>query len=344
MSEFNLLHQIAEAKLIGRGGAGFPVADKWQRMKEHQSEKKYVVCNGSEGEPDVKKDWHILFNFPEKVFQGMILAMDFLETKEGCLYLNRDYYEKLKEKLDPLFKKCLDYGYLINLFLEKPSYIGGETGSLLNSIEGKKTQPRLKPPSPSITGINGVPVLLQNVETFYDIALVAEGKYEKKRFVTINNTQNEGVFALDRDASVAEALKSTDNYPDSAFFVQVGGGASGNVFHKQQLDEQFLAGCASITLYPLETDVLQVLRQWADFYARESCGKCTPCREGTWQVKSLVDQALLNSQADEELWQKILTIANDMEKTSICGLGQALIVPLTSYYQNVWQEIKNDQN
>jgi NADH:ubiquinone oxidoreductase subunit F (NADH-binding) len=340
MSEFNLLHQIADAQLIGRGGAGFPVADKWRRMKEHQSNKKLVVCNGSEGEPDVKKDWYILLNFPEKVFQGMMLAMDFLETKESYLYLNRDYYQKLKKELDPLFKKYLDEGYLINLFLEKPSYIGGETGSLLNSIEGKKAQPRLKPPSPSISGINGVPVLLQNVETFYDIALVAEGKYENRRFVTINNTQNEGVFALDRDLTVAEALKSTDNYPDFTFFVQVGGGASGNVFHKKQLDEQFLAGCASITLYPLETDVLHILRQWADFYAKESCGKCAPCREGSWQVKRLVDQALLDNQADEELWKKILIIVNNMEKTSICGLGQALIVPLKSYYQNVWQEIK----
>jgi NADH:ubiquinone oxidoreductase subunit F (NADH-binding) len=344
MSEFNLLYRIAEAKLIGRGGAGFPVADKWKRMKEHQSDKKYVVCNGSEGEPDVKKDWYVLDNFPEKVFQGMVLAMDFLETKEAYLYLNRDYYQKLKEKLDPLFKKYLADGYLINLFLENPSYIGGETGSLLNSIEGKKAQPRLKPPSPSITGINGVPVLLQNVETFYDIALVAEGKYENKRFVTINNSQNVGVFALNRDLTLAEVLKTTNNYPDSVFFVQVGGGASGNVFHKQQLEQEFLTGCASITLYPIETETLEILRQWADFYEKESCGKCTPCREGTWQIKKIVDQALIKKDIDEKLWQKILTIANNMEKTSICGLGQAFIVPLTNYYQNVWQEIKNDKN
>ena len=340
MSEFNLLDQIARAELLGRGGAAFPVADKWRRMKEHQSEKKYVVCNASEGEPDVKKDWHILANYPEKVFQGMVLAMDFLETKEGFLYLNADYYQRLKAQLDPLFKKYMAKGYLINLFLEEPSYIGGETGALLNSIEGKKTQPRLRPPSPSITGINGVPVLLQNVETFYDIALVAEAQYQNQRFVTINNAQNEGVFALDRDLTVEQVLKTTNNYPTEEFFVQVGGGASGVVLHQNQLGQATLSGCASITIYPINTDVLQILKMWADFYTKESCGKCTPCREGSWQIKRLVDQSIIDKKINEELWQRILTIANNMEKTSICGLGQALIVPLKTYYQNIWLKRK----
>lgn len=336
MSEFNLLEKIAKAELLGRGGAAFPVADKWRRMKEYQAPKKYVVCNGSEGEPDVKKDWHILKNFLEKVFQGMVLAMDFLETKEGFFNLNADYYQELKDQLDALFKKYLADGYSINLYLEKPSYIGGETGALLNSIEGKKTQARIKPPSPSITGINGVPVLLHNVETFYDIALVADDQYQKKRFVTINNTENEGVFALNRDLSVEEVLKTTNNYPDQEFFVQVGGGASGVVLHQDQLRQKPLTGCASITIYSITTEPLKMLKLWSDFFERESCGKCTPCREGTWQIKRLVDQAITENKLDEQLWQKILTIAHNMEKTSICGLGQALIVPLKTYYQNIF--------
>lgn len=336
MSEFDLLEKIAKAELLGRGGAAFPVADKWRRMKEYQAPKKYVVCNGSEGEPDVKKDWHILKNFPEKVFQGMVLAMDVLETKEGFFNLNADYYQELKDQLDALFKKYLADGYLINLYLEKPSYIGGETGALLNSIEGKKTQARIKPPSPSITGINGVPVLLHNVETFYDIALVADDQYQKKRFVTINNTENEGVFALNRDLSVEEVLKTTNNYPDQEFFVQVGGGASGVVLNQDQLRQEPLTGCASITIYPITTEPLKMLKLWSDFFERESCGKCTPCREGTWQIKRLVDQAITENKLDEQLWQKILTIAHNMKKTSICGLGQALIVPLKTYYQNIF--------
>jgi NADH:ubiquinone oxidoreductase subunit F (NADH-binding) len=344
MSELNLLQQIAEAELVGRGGAAFPVAYKWRRMKEHQASKKYVVCNGSEGEPDVKKDWHILANFPEKVFQGMVLAMDFLETKEGFFNLNADYYQQLKDQLDPLFKKYLAEGYLINLYLEKPSYIGGETGALLNSIEGKKAQPRIKPPSPSIAGINSVPVLLQNVETFYDIALVAEGQYQQQRFVTINHSENEGVFALNRDLSVEEALKSTNNYPDQEFFVQVGGGASGVVLHQDQLAEAKLIGCASITIYPITKKPLEMLKLWADFFEEESCGKCTPCREGTWQIKRLIDESIIENKLDEYLWQKILIIANNMEKTSLCGLGQALIIPLKTYYQNIWLKQHHAQN
>lgn len=344
MSEFNLLDKIAQAKLTGRGGAAFPVADKWRRMKEHRAEKKYVVCNASEGEPDVKKDWHILAHFPEKVFQGMVLAMDYLATKEGFLYLNSDYYPALKEQLDPLFKKYFEAGYLINLYLKKPSYIGGETGALLNSIEGKKAQARIKPPSPSITGINGVPVLLQNVETFYDIALIAEDKYQNQRFVTINHGQNEGVFALDLDLSVEAALQATANYPEEEFFVQVGGGASGVVLHQTQLNQAPLSGCASITIYPISTTAEQMLTGWANFYAQESCGKCTPCREGTWQIKRLVDQAINDKKIDELFWQSVLTIANNMKKTALCGLGQSFIVPLQSYYQNIYLKQKNDQD
>ncbi|NLG06129.1 MAG: hypothetical protein GX559_00305 [Candidatus Pacebacteria bacterium] len=339
MAELNLLSQIAQAKLLGRGGAAFPVAKKWHRIKEHPAPKKYVVCNGSEGEPDVKKDWHILLNYPDRVFQGIILAMNFLGTKEAFFYLNADYYQQLQAGLDPLFKQAAAAAYQINLVLGKPSYIGGEAGALLNTIEGKPTQPRIKPPSPSITGINGVPVLLQNVETFYDIALVYAGTYQNQRFVTINQGQNEGVFALNRDVNVEQALKDTGNYPDFAFFVQVGGGASGVVLHQEQLAEAPLTGCASITIYPINSAVLDMLSLWSNFFAAESCGKCAPCREGSKQVKKLIDQAIIEQKIDETLWQKILAIAGSMEKSSICGLGQALIVPLKTYYQNVYLKL-----
>jgi len=165
---------------------------------------------------------------------------------------------------------------------------------------------------------------------------VAEGQYQNQRFVTINNAENEGVFALDRNSTVEQALKVTNNYLAEEFFVQVGGGASGVVLHQNQLGQAALSGCASITIYPINTDVLQMLKMWVDFYVKESCGKCTPCREGTFQVKRLVDKAIIDKKIDEELWQKILIIANNMEKTSICGLGQALIVPLKTYCQNIW--------
>lgn len=337
MSKFDLLRQIAQAKLTGRGGAAFPVADKWQRIQEHQSEKKYVVCNASEGEPGVKKDFYILQHFPERVIQGMVLAMDFLGTKEAYLYLNRDYHAELKERLEPLFKQALAKGFLINLFLENPSYIGGESGALLNTIEGKKTQPRNKPPSPSITGINGAPVLLHNVETFYDIALVAAGKYLGQRFVTISGGQNDGVFALKEDLSVAEALRLTANESNQAVLVQVGGGASGPVFSQEQLTEAKLTGCASLEIYPASSSAKQLLQQWADFYATESCGKCTPCREGTWQVQRLVRE-LGDQEPTEAWWQTVLSLARTMQESSICGLGQSLIIPLQSYYENIWSK------
>ena len=342
MSKFNLLAKIEQVGLTGRGGAGFPVHQKWRRMLDHSAVQKYVVCNASEGEPGVKKDFYLLKNYPERVLQGMILAMDFLGTKEGYLYLNRDYYEQLKTRLDRALKTVNQHGFLINLFLENPSYIGGESGALLNTIEGKKTQPRNKPPSPSITGINGKPVLLHNVETFYDVALVARGEYRGERLVTFAGVKHEGVQAVDESLTVAEVLRQTDNYPDFAFIAQIGGGASGPVFNQEQLESEKLMGCGSVEIYPADKPALELLNKWADFYNIESCGKCTPCREGSYQLRTWVNQALVTGQIDESFWQRALDLGKTMALSSICGLGQSLIIPLESYYLNVWQ--KNERS
>ena len=261
MQQDDLLVKIEKAALVGRGGAAFPVHLKWQRMKDLENPKKYVVCNASEGEIGVQKDFYILQNFSEEVFKGMLLAMDFLETKEGYLYINKDYYQKLQSKIDPLLELFKQKGYLINIFAEEPSYIGGETGSLLNAIEGKKTQPRFESPSPSVLGIFGCPVLLHNVETFYDVARVATDKFEKTRFSTILGVQKEGVYRVNSDDKIAEVLRKTKNYPDFDFFVQVGGGASGEIFTKSQAEEASISGCGSIEIYKSEITSYQFLNK-----------------------------------------------------------------------------------
>ena len=335
MANKHLLQKIETAQLKGKGGAAFSVFAKWKRIGQQQAASKYVVCNASEGEPGVRKDFHILENYPEKVFAGMLLAMDFLESKQAYLYINRDYYQKLKEKIDPFIKFFSEKGLFLSLFQEEPSYIGGETGSLLNAIEGKKTQPRLTPPSASLQGINGVPVLSHNVETFYDISLVAADKYEGKRFVTISGTKNNAVFALDQNITVKEALEVTNNWPDFPFFTQVGGGASGVVINQEQTVSEKLSGCASIEVYPLNTAPKKILKQWADFYQKESCGKCTPCREGSWQLAQMIKVLPEDIKAQDLPVDKILPIIESMAETSFCALGESIALPVKSYLKNV---------
>lgn len=326
----NILEKLKQAKIVGRGGAAFPTHLKWQRIKEYQADQKYVICNASEGEPGVQKDYYLLQHYPEDVFKGMRIAMDFLETKNAYLNINADYYQKLKKRIDDLVESDQKRGYDIKIYIEKPSYIGGETGSLLNSIEGKREQPRHKPPSPSLVGLFGKPTLLQNVETFYDVALVASGKYTKQRLVTITGkAKNPGVFYLDRDLTVKTVLYETGNVPDFPFFVQVGGKASGRVVNQEQIDAQPLIGCGSIDIIPSDINPRTVLEYWFNFYMNESCGKCTPCREGSYQLVQLMKN---NQQLP---WPEILEIVHAMKKTSFCQLGQSLAIPVESYLQNV---------
>ncbi len=334
-----LLLKIKEAGLVGRGGASFPVHLKWQRILETEAAEKYVVCNVSEGEPGVKKDFYLLKHEAEKVLAGLRIALDFLDSRTAYFNFNAEYWQRLESQLEPYLAKLRSAGYQLNIFQKEPSYIGGETGALLNAIEGKRTEPRLKPPSPSLTGINGRPVLLHNVETLYDVYLVEKGLYQGNRCYTLGGqVKSPGVYQLPASLSVAEVLRQTDNYPDFAFFAQVGGGASGPVWSQDQLETNPAIGTGSIEVYPLTTPAKQILDKWFKFYRAESCGKCAPCRQGTYELERL----LTGLSSDQEIpWAKIEPIIETLKKTAFCELGRSLAVPVKTYWQNVWR--KNNQ-
>jgi NADH-quinone oxidoreductase subunit F len=329
-----LLAEIEKAELVGRGGAAFPVVGKWRRIRDLDKPKKYVVCNASEGEPDVSKDYFLLEHHPGEVFKGLLLAMDFLETKEGYFYINKHYYQALQTQVDQLLASCQKRGYLVHLFIEEPSYIGGETGSLLNAIEGKKVQPRYKNPSPSVLGIFGVPVLLHNVETLYDVACVAEGTFEHTRLATISGdgVANPDVYRVRSDQNVLDILRQTNNYPSFDFFVQVGGGAAGEVLTSVQAATAVLSGSGSIKVFPKTISPYTFLQQLFAFYDRESCGKCSPCRDGAWQLVQLL--AGLNEQS-ELPWAEFSPIIKIMDKGSFCNLGKSIALPVRSYALNI---------
>lgn len=330
----DLLQQIEAARLVGRGGGSFPVARKWQRFLSVSAAHKLIVCNASEGEPDVKKDFFILEKYPEKVLEGMVLAMNFFQTNEAYINFNKGYYQQLRLKIEPLLAVCQEKGFTIHIFEEKPSYIGGETGALLNAIEGKAVQPRITPPSASLQGIFGQPVLLQNVETFYDIALVARGEFQQQRFYTLVGGNNPGVFALPNQFTVAQVLQATHNVPNFAYIVQVGGGASGIVIRSDQATQTPVEGCGLVKIIPAQTEALTLLKDWFSFYNRESCGKCVPCRRGSTQLWEMVKDLTDSSQIP---WQEFPKIFRILRKGSLCGLGQNLPNSVETYAKNVLQ-------
>lgn len=326
----NLLSKIKKAKLVGRGGAEFSTSIKWELTAKTKKDPKYVICNASEGEMGVFKDFYILKNHAEDVIKGMILAMDFLNTKESYFNFNTEYYKKLKSKLTPILKKYEKKGYKFTIYLEDPSYIGGEETALLNAIEEKRIEPRSKPPFPGESGLFSKPTLIHNVETLFNVAQVDEDKFESKRFYCISEkTKPIGVYHLSDNLTIYQILEQTKNLPKSDFFVQIGGGASGLVLNQKQTKKQKMTGAGSLQIFPIATDPKKMLLTWFKFYNDESCGKCTPCREGTYQLYEMVKK---NKNIP---WKKIMDIIEVMETTSFCALGRSIGIPVKSYMKNV---------
>jgi NADH:ubiquinone oxidoreductase subunit F (NADH-binding) len=177
------------------------------------------------------------------------------------------------------------------------------------------------------------PTLVNNVETFYAVSLIDKGEYEGKRFYTVGgHCVFDGVFELHEDLSIADVLLASDNYPDFPFFVQVGGDLSGEVLNSSQLKRP-VGGAGSITIHSfLKHDSLGLMRYWAKTYKQESCGQCTPCREGTYRLH----EELKNDKPD---WVRISQILNNLQETSFCGLGCSIKTPFATYVKNI---MRND--
>lgn len=336
----DILQKIKKAGLSGRSGSGYPVADKWLSVAKTLASKKeantccYVVCNGSEGEPGVMKDGYILANHADEVIKGMMSAIHYFSKArknkpvyvEGIIYLNPGYYKKLEKSLKRKIK-----GKPIKLFRKShdAGYIGGEETSALNHIEGRRVEPRFRPPYPPVRGLWGSPTLVHNVETYYDISLINDGRYEHKRFYTINgDCLWTGVYEFPTKLTIKEVLEQTHNLPKFEFFVQIGGDACGPILNSDQLDQP-ASGAASITVYSvLKHEPVKLIRSWLNFYIHESCGQCTPCREGIYRLKEIFD-------AKEIRWVLAGEIMNAQAESSFCGLGCSVPIPIRSFIDNV---------
>ncbi|MCD4693790.1 hypothetical protein K8R62_00320 [bacterium] len=328
----NILAKIKKANLLGRGGGCFSTTLKWKMVDEASGNEKYIVCNASEGEPGVKKDGYILKHRAEEVIEGIEIARSFLNKGKkkikvkAYIYINGDYYQTL----GPGLLECIGKKD-IELFV-KPhgaGYIGGEETSILNSIEGERIEPRLRPPYPTTNGLWGCPTLINNVETLLNVSLVNSDNYRKERYYTVSGkAQNKGVFYLPDDWTIEKVLKETRNYPFFDFFVQVGGDGSGVVLNKKQLKIP-VNGAGTIKVYKLQGHKAEkIMKSWLDFFLGESCGQCTPCREGIYRLSQIVKK-------DSVDWILFKEILENLEESSFCGLGCAVPIPLKSYLKNV---------
>ncbi len=329
----DILSKIKQANLVGRGGAGFPTAKKWSAVAEALADKKagerkcYVVCNAAEGEPGVLKDGYILEHHAEKVIDGMKIAIDFLNADQGYIFLNHNYNKKLNKKLAVLLKDSK-----IEIFVKpvNAGYIGGEESAVLNTIQGGRIEPRLKPPFPTVKGLWGYPTLINNVETFYNVSLTAAGQFAKKRFYTVTgDCLNEGVYELPDNLTIENLLKQTKNYPKFSFFVQVGGNASGEALNSSQLNCQ-IGGAGSVTVYSLgKNKYKKVIKNWLNFFVNESCGQCTPCREGTYRLNEIFSKENID-------WEMFNNLLDNLSDSSFCALGGSAPIAIKSFMKNVY--------
>jgi len=345
MSREDILFELKDSKLKGRGGAGFPVSTKWMLTSAAKSEEKFLVCNADEGEPGTFKDRVLLMEYPELVFDGMVVGGYTLGARKGIVYLRGEYEYMLKMlenylgemRRDNLLGNNIlgkkDFNFDIEIFLGSGAYVCGEETALIESLEGHRGEPRNRPPYPINTGFLGRPTAVNNVETLAAVShIVVKGggwfaklgtdkSTGSKLFSVSGDCEKPGVYELPWGTKISELLKLVEAKDTKA--VQVGG-ASGFCIPRSQFDKKLayeeVSTGGSVMVFNESRDMLQVLKNFMEFFVDESCGQCTPCRIGN--VKLLEGVEMIEK--DEHTFahiNKLKDLGKTMQMASKCGLG-----------------------
>lgn len=368
ISREDVLSEIKESKLKGRGGAGFPTSTKWMLTAAAVDPVKYLICNADEGEPGTFKDRVLLSEYPELVFDGMVIGGYVIGAKEGILYL-RGEYEYMKKSLedylevmrkDNLLGKNIGgkegFDYDIKIRMGSGAYVCGEETALIESLEGNRGEARNKPPFPVNTGFLGHPTSVNNVETLAAIShiVVKGGKwYQKygtdkssgsKLFSVSGDCKKPGVYELPWGTTITDLLKLVEAENTKA--VQVGG-ASGVCLPKSQFDRKLsyedAATGGSIMIFNESRNMLHILKNFMEFFVEESCGQCTPCRIGNVKLLEGVEMIERGDYTFSYI-NKLKELGQTMQISSKCGLGQSSPNSFISIIENFKEEIFNYGN
>jgi len=359
----DILFELKSSGLRGRGGAGFPTSTKWMLTAASISEEKFIVCNADEGEPGTFKDRVLLLEYPELVFEGMVIAGYTIGAKLGLVYLRGEYeymlkslqdYLKMMKDENLLGKNILNktgFNFDIEIRLGSGSYVCGEETALIESLEGYRGEPRNRPPFPVDTGYMGNPTVVNNVETLASVPhiLTKGGEWFRingtskstgsKLFSVSGDCEKPGVYELPWGTTVKELLKVAEAKNTKA--VQVGG-ASGFCLPKLQFNRSLayedVATGGSIIIFNEKRNMLKVLKNFMEFFVEESCGQCTPCRIGN--VKLLEGIELIEKgKFTFSYINKLKDLGRTMQVASKCGLGQSSPNSFISILENFKDEI-----
>ena len=352
----DVISAIKKSGLQGRGGAAYPTGRKWDQAASVKGDRKIVICNADEGEPGTFKDRYLLEYDPFKIIEGITLGAYAVGAKEGYIYI-REEYKKLQERMKRVIKKAMSSGYLgenildsnfsftLHVFSGAGAYVCGENSTLIESMEGKSGRPRMKPPYIKEVGLFGLPTLVNNVETFcatsviMDLGPEAFTKYGTKespgtKLISLcGNINKPGCYEIPFGTTLREIVYDYGGGirdGKELKFLQLGG-ASGAILPSSKLDIPYTyedfeendlsIGSGAILVADETNKIVDYMKSVGDFFLHESCGKCTPCREGVRQLTKIVNR-FVNGTASIEDFKTIERFANVMKYCAFCGLGQ----------------------
>ena len=373
MSGQEICQEILDSGLRGRGGGGFPAGRKWESVRRQDSDTKYVVCNGDEGDPGAFMDRSVMEGNPHSVLEGMMIAGVASGAHEGYIYVRAEYplaVSRLKtaiakaEDFGLLGENILGSGFAFRLHVNQGAgaFVCGEGSALTASIEGKRGMPRTKPPRTVEHGLWAKPTILNNVETFANVpGIIREGSgwyrgigTEKspgtKAFALTGNVNNTGLIEVPMGTTIREVVFDIGGgIRDGKKFkaVQIGGPSGGCACASEEhldlpLDFDSLKkigamiGSGGLVVMDEDTCMVETARFFMSFTQNESCGKCVPCREGTKRMLEILDRIVANEGSLEDL-DLLEELAEDITNTALCGLGQSACKPVVStlrYFRN----------
>ena len=363
-----ILEEIVQSGLRGRGGAGFPTGIKWQSCANEAGEEKYIVCNADEGDPGAFSDRYLLEERPHAVLFGMLMAGYLSGAQWGVLYIRDEYphsvsqTQKAIEEFEALNLLAeIDFDFQFKIVRGAGAYICGEETALLRSIEGQKPMVSVRPPFPTVKGLFGKPTILNNVETFaaihwilensaHSFAALGNGRSTGSKLLSLDSSFNRpGIYEVSMGEKLSDVVERAGGFSKPVKALHIGGPLGGLVPNEKINDltidfesfheNGFLLGHASIIGVPESQSIADYIHHLFDFTAAESCGKCFPCRLGATRGKEMFRDALSgSSKLDKVLLDDLL---ETMEKGSLCALGGGVPLPVKNALQYFLPEMES---
>ena len=380
MDREEVIEEVRTGGLRGRGGAGFPVAVKWEFCKNEEADQKYMICNADEGDPGAFMDRSVLESDPHSTLEGMIIAAYAIGASKGYVYVRAEYplaIERLETAIEQatdrglLGDNILNSGFSFHVKIKKGAgaFVCGEETALLASIEGKRGMPRSRPPFPAQKGLYGKPTNINNVETLANVPLIlekggkafAEHGTEKSRgtktFALAGKIVRTGLIEVPLGTSLRHIVFDIGGgVPDNKTFkaVQTGGPSGGcipadlldlPVDYEKLAEAGSIMGSGGLVVMDEDTCMVDVARYFLEFTEDESCGKCVPCRLGTRQLRQLLDNITQGKGKPGDI-DLLLEISHAVKTGSLCGLGQTAPNPVLTtirYYRDEYESHVNDR-